>query len=82
MITMLVTCPIDGLAIRSGALEMKGTLADVDGNFARDPTQHLDFIVDMLVSCVNGHHWNCQGALGLQRLPRLERETNTTERER
>jgi len=57
-ITIIILCPLDGLGLVTKAAARTGDVADVDGNFQRDATQHVHYeVIDSVVECLNGHRW-------------------------
>lgn len=66
-----IVCPLDGLSITLPALDTTETRpTDGDGNFGRDPTQHVHLgKINANVACANGHRWTLVADLVLVRRP-------------
>jgi hypothetical protein len=66
-----ILCPLDGLSITLPALDTSKTIpGDGDGDFKRDPTQHVHLGgLNADVACANGHRWTLSADLVLARRP-------------
>jgi len=72
-ITVTILCPLDGLALTTKAAARIGDLADVDGDFLRDATQHVHYeAIDSVVECLNGHRWRFKMDPVLERVDPLK----------
>ena len=56
-LTLTLTCPVCDAPIGTRTLTMRGTQGDIDGNFQRDPGQHVHYENQAAPTCVNGHRF-------------------------
>lgn len=69
-ITVSVECPVCGVLIGSRTLTRSGSARDVDGDFVRDPGQHVHFDTkNVRVTCANGHKLRFDIAMIVAREP-------------
>lgn len=72
MSEIVLTCPIDGLSVATAPLSIgAGTRTeDYDGDFVRDPTQHVHMPFRLRGVCANAHAWQAEGELTVERVTR------------
>lgn len=58
MSSVVLTCPIDGLALSTQAMALKG-------DASRDPHVHLNATTD--AACPNGHRWRADVDITLEK---------------